>query len=439
MNMTTTTNSKLFTTAKFDRSLIWGRGGSVRYMLAEITCNTQEGGEPQPLNLAFVIDASGSMAGSSIKAAKNAATRLVDQLKDRDHLSIVAFDSNARIVAKTMKCDSAGRKELKRLIKPISDGSATDLSGGWLLGAECVAGFEGSNLTQNHVILLSDGHANHGIVDPGQLGLHARELAARGVMSSAVGIGDGYSPIQLNAISDNGGGRTHDAERPHEIAEVVGGELTELRGIVLENIRLSVWGPESTELEVLSAFSTVDSYDGSEIRLGSLSKNGKRRVVVRATCTDGTPGGSIDFGCEVEAREISSKDTVTSDELVATLTFARGRDNTKQLRDDDIAAVVAQEWQGHAIRHAVELNGLGEYEKATEYLLYQLKHFKRYCIGLPGAAQLVDDFELAARRMGSPMHARYRMEIDSSYRHDSRMERDHRMTERPAPASYMKR
>ena len=61
--------------------------------------------------------------------------------------------------------------------------------------------------TQNRVIVLSDGHANRGLVEPGELGHHAAELRKRGLYTSTVGIGDNYSPVQLDAIAEHGGGR----------------------------------------------------------------------------------------------------------------------------------------------------------------------------------------------------------------------------------------
>jgi len=437
--MTKANSTTLTTTAEFDRSLIWGRGGSVRYMAANVACEAPEADEPRPLNLAFVIDASGSMAGDRIEAAKEAAIRLVDQLEDRDKLSIVAFDSNPTIVAKSVTCDASGRSDLKTRIQDLQAGSMTNLSGGWLLGAECVAASSEVAATLSHVVLLSDGHANEGIVNPRELAHHARELAARGVSSSTVGIGDDYSPVQLNAISDNGGGRTHDAERPHEIAEVVGGELAELRGTVLEDVRMDIWAPDTVKVEVLSAFAVTDSADGVEVRLGSLAAKSSRRVVLRITSGESKPGGSLDFGVEASGREIATGAEITSEEVTARLTFARGRDNSGQPRSEEIAVIVAKEWQGHALRRAIDLNRSGDYHRASEYLLAQLRHFKRYCSGLADGAQLISDFELAARRMGRPIEERSLKEMAMSSRYSSRLEKDYRSFKRPDPREYLKR
>ena len=125
--------------------------------------------------------------------------------------------------------DRAGKRRADSILSGVHSGGMTCLSGGWLRGAETVALLrEGTEGHRSQVILLSDGHANEGILDPEELARHASELRERGVYTTCVGIGDGYSPEQLAVLSEHGGGLLHRAERPHEIIEVLLGELGEL-------------------------------------------------------------------------------------------------------------------------------------------------------------------------------------------------------------------
>ena len=70
--------------------------------------------------------------------------------------------------------------------------------------------------------------------------MHAQKLAERGVATSAVGIGDGYSPLQLDALAEGGGGRLHDAADPEELHEAIVGELNQLRTVVARNLMVTV-------------------------------------------------------------------------------------------------------------------------------------------------------------------------------------------------------
>src|SRR5690349_7075581 len=52
-----------------------------------------------PLNLAIVIDRSGSMGGDKIRYAQEAACFVVDQLDERDRAAVVAYDDEVKLIA----------------------------------------------------------------------------------------------------------------------------------------------------------------------------------------------------------------------------------------------------------------------------------------------------------------------------------------------------
>ena len=160
-------------------------GGYLVRALLRITGEAPEPSDRPGLNLAVVLDRSGSMAGEPLKRAKEAAGLLVRRLADDDVVSVVAYDEEVRTVAG--RTPGARRQDLLDRIEAIHSGGTTNLSGGWLRGRELVAeALEEGGV--NRVLLLTDGLANVGITDPepapgpgrlrGLEGRHARPRSA---------------------------------------------------------------------------------------------------------------------------------------------------------------------------------------------------------------------------------------------------------------------
>lgn len=91
-----------------------------------------------PLNLAVVIDRSGSMSGQPLDEAKKCAEMVVDRLTGQDRLAIVVYDHEVETIVPSRPVDD--KATLRRAIAGIDPGGMTALHAGWLAGAEEVAG-----------------------------------------------------------------------------------------------------------------------------------------------------------------------------------------------------------------------------------------------------------------------------------------------------------
>jgi Ca-activated chloride channel homolog len=275
-----------------DRSFAWAEGDSVRYIVATLDGRRPESAasEPTPpLNLALVIDVSGSMSGEKFARAKAAALDVANRLRDTDRLSIVSFASETIVHVEATRLAGDVRSAIRAAIEKLETRGNTDLSEGWLTGAECVAkAIEGAGV--NRVILLSDGQANAGIVEPEQLAFHASELARRGVTTSCVGIGDGYDSLVLQAIAEHGGGRLHDAELASDIVAMLMGELGEIGSLAAQDVSIALHVPATAKAVFVGSAPTQVATGALSVSVGALVADRPRACVFRVTL----PAGKID-------------------------------------------------------------------------------------------------------------------------------------------------
>ncbi len=180
-----------------------------------------------PLNIALVLDRSGSMAErKKMPFAREAAAFAVKQLLPTDRVSVTVFDDVVNVIVPGGP--AADKPGLVRRIEQIQPRSGTNLHGGWAEGGRrAEAGLVSGGV--NRVLLLSDGLANVGVVDPNAIATEARGLAARGVGTTTMGVGHDYNEDLMEAMALAGDGRYYYIESPVQLVDIF---QTELHGLM---------------------------------------------------------------------------------------------------------------------------------------------------------------------------------------------------------------
>ena len=170
-----------------------------------------------------VLDRSGSMGGQRLEHAKRALLTLVDRLDDRDRFGLVVFDHEASVAVPAGRVGETGRTAIRAAIAAVTVRGSTDLSSGYLRGlqeAKRVASPTGAT-----IVLVSDGHANAGIVDPARLEGVAAKHSRDAISTSTIGIGIGYDDRILAALAGGGSGNHHFAMEADQAGAVLAGEI----------------------------------------------------------------------------------------------------------------------------------------------------------------------------------------------------------------------
>jgi Ca-activated chloride channel family protein len=127
-------------TVRADRPLIRAPGGSVRYALVELTApDAPSRAKRAAVNVAIVLDRSGSMGGQKIALARKAVEHALRLLKPTDRFSLVVFDDVVDVVVGSTLGSAEAKRHALRALAEIDARGSTNLAGGWEAGCAQVA------------------------------------------------------------------------------------------------------------------------------------------------------------------------------------------------------------------------------------------------------------------------------------------------------------
>jgi len=210
----------------------------------------ERAGRPRlPLNIALVIDRSGSMQGRPLTEACKAAGVVVNRLSHQDRCSVVVYDQDVQtLVPLTPATD---RDRFHAALRHVHAGGSTDLHGGWLEGASALAPATREGAV-SRVILLSDGQANAGLTDPAGICNHVERLAAAGVTTSTLGLGNSFNEALMTDMARSGRGRAHYGRTAEDLMGPLTEELDLLDALAARRIACRIKPSSDVRLEVLN-------------------------------------------------------------------------------------------------------------------------------------------------------------------------------------------
>lgn len=160
----------------------------------------------QPLRLTVLLDNSGSMERPDRAAAvQSALAQLAALLKPGDQVTLVGFARTPRLLADRLPGDRA--KELAQLARQAPPAGGTNIEAALDLGAQAALR-QFSPQGVNRVVLVTDGAANLGNIEPEKLAARIEALRQQKVAFDACGVGtDGLDDAMLEALARKGDGR----------------------------------------------------------------------------------------------------------------------------------------------------------------------------------------------------------------------------------------
>jgi hypothetical protein len=245
-----------------------------------------------PLNIALVLDRSGSMHGDPFRNMLIAAETFVGQLRDGDRVSVVAFSDGVYLAAPPVIIDGNTRNMVVGSIRMLADGGGTNLGGGFLAGLAQV--FGAFNPWQvNQVVLFSDGQPNIGITSSSELARIAARAAEHGVAVTTIGFGMDHDELLMQGMADASGGNYYYVDSPGDMSKIFQQEAGAILRTAARSTDIDLVLPPGIQLEEAIGYDYVAAGGHTYVRIGSVPHDQERFVVFRF---QGGSGGHLPIG-----------------------------------------------------------------------------------------------------------------------------------------------
>ncbi|MGQ0504580.1 MAG: vWA domain-containing protein [Myxococcaceae bacterium] len=365
-------------------------GNSELFVTVDLTGAEVPGAARSPVNLAVVIDRSGSMIGYKLDQAKNAARRLIEQLRDSDRLAIVHYGSDVKVLP-SLYATAANRENMTSFVSAIFDDGGTNIGAG-LTEARAQIERTRSDFKVNRVILISDGQPTEGLTDASALTQLARGIKDLGIAVSAVGVGEDFSEDLMQGIAEYGAGSYGFLRDAGALANLFSRDLQRAGTQVAKNVELSFELPSGVELgEVLGYRSTVS---GRTVRVpvADFSAGQLERVVARLRVTAPGKGSAFDVtGLRLAYLDLT-KDQQVSVGATLSARVTEVRDEMLAKRDKDATVFATRAQKAENIQRAAQALSSGDRAGAARYMRRNAPLLQE-AKALAGSAALADDFK----------------------------------------------
>jgi Mg-chelatase subunit ChlD len=193
----------------------------------------------RPLNLVLLLDKSGSMERADrVEIIRQALRVLASQLQAQDTLSVVVFARTARLWVDGVPGSQAG--DVANGLNSLAPEGGTNLEEAMRLAyATALRHYKDNG--ENRVVLLTDGAANLGDVDPETLKQKAEANHRQGIALDCFGVGwDGYNDPLMETLSRTGNGRYGFINTPEEAATEFAGKLAGALRVAASDVKVQV-------------------------------------------------------------------------------------------------------------------------------------------------------------------------------------------------------
>lgn len=230
-----------------------------------------------PVNVSFVVDKSGSMAGyERIESLKESMLNFVGHLRQNDHVSFISFNDVPELVISGNRMAEI-KDELIQEINFLEAGGGTNIYKAMIVGYEEVLKSYKKGGT-NRLLLLTDGY---GSIEIDTIVNKSKEYNAKGVDISAIGVGSNYNQALLKLLSGNSGGMFQHVGQAYDLKESFRRELNGMLYPIATNVSIEIEFNEKIIFSNLYGFEFSKSGKKVIMKLDNIYPNMNELTIVK--------------------------------------------------------------------------------------------------------------------------------------------------------------
>lgn len=328
-----------------------------------------------PVNVALVVDRSGSMQGPKIEQARQAAIMALNRLGATDIVSVVAYN---HMVDTLIAARRVGNGDgMRSRIRAMQANGKTALYAGVEEGLRQVSRYRTPDRV-NRVILLSDGLANVGPSSPSQVAVLGQKAARDGVTVSTIGLGLGYNEDLMARLAGASDGNHAFVERADQLVEVFNREFGDVLSVVGQDVIIRIECRAGFKpVRVLGREARV-SGQTIELRMNQVYGAQEKYVLVEVEVpSDLAAAGSSDIAqVDVEYLSMRTRQRNTMSETIG-VRFSKSGKEAKASIDKDVMTAVTTQIATLTDEEAVKRRDQGDIEGAKKLLRDNAAYLKQ--------------------------------------------------------------
>lgn len=326
-----------------------------------------------PVNLMFVLDRSGSMAGyDRIETLKSSMVEFAKKFRAGDKVGLISF-CDAFSVEYPLQLVTKSKEEFVKRVMLLEAGGGTHIESGLMAGYEEL--YKNYNpQASNLLLLLSDGYGDD---EPAKLVEKSVLYNKKGIDISTIGVGSDYNASLLSLLANQGGGTLDQVKDAKMMSESFTDEISSKLCLIGRNAKLKISYNPKIEYNNIYGFAIESKEsDAAIIPIGNLY--GRANKICLAQFQLNKPGKEIEnesVKIEVSYLNCLTNKTETITEY-ARLQWDDATGNVKLQADAEIKKMYAVAIANQSIKVMVEAYAAKNYEKANATLTRAFEQLK---------------------------------------------------------------